>query len=155
MSYLIISDLCRIDINCPCDTGRNTSTDKLYLWIWSSTPVMMFSFVSKKKTASLSMLTCAAAFLEVEEPPWAPVTFWSGDARLTPTLTVFITVERLGAKRVTVTRDTPSNCGNAVSLRLKKRHRRDKDKGVVKRCLWVGRWNRGQTHSSKSETRRL
>lgn len=36
---------------------------------------------------------CAAALLEVEESSSAPVTFGCSDARLTPTLTGFITVE--------------------------------------------------------------
>lgn len=70
------------------------------------------------------MLTRAAALLEVEESSRAPVALGSGDARLTPTLAVFVAVKRLGAKGVTVARDANAACGDAVSLRLEKhRHR--------------------------------
>lgn len=60
---------------------------------------------------------CAAALLEVKESSCTTVAFGSGDARLAPTLTGFVTVKRLGTKRVAVTRDTRSACADAVSLR--------------------------------------
>lgn len=110
--------------------------------------------IQYKHRTTLSMLTCAAALLEVEESSWTAVTFWPGDARLAPTLTRFIAVERLGTKRVTVTRGTHSTCADAVSLRLEKH--RDRDKGAVngvENRLWIR--VKLQTHSSNLETQRL
>lgn len=66
----------------------------------------------------MSLLTCAAALLEVEESSRAAVTFGSADARLTATLTGLVAVEGLGAERITVTWDTLPTCADAVGLRL-------------------------------------
>lgn len=68
--------------------------------------------------ARVVLLTCAAAFLEVEESSSTAVTFGSGDARLATTLADLVTVKGLGTKGVTVTRNTHPTCVKAVSLRL-------------------------------------
>lgn len=81
----------------------------------------------------LSVLTCAAALLEVKESSCTTVAFGSGDARLAPTLTGFVTVKRLGTKRVAVTRDTRSACADAVSLRLEEHRQRQREQVVEKR----------------------
>lgn len=67
------------------------------------------------------MLTRAAALLEVEEASCAAVTFRAADSGLTTTLATFVTVKRLGPKRVTMTRDAHASGADAMGLRLQRR----------------------------------
>lgn len=109
-------------------------TYRMLRFIANSTCVLSADIIVSQLYIKLmpeSVLTCAAPLLKVEESSRASVTFGSGDARLTATLTSLITVKRLGTKWVAVTWDARSACSDAVSLRL--RTRTDKDKAVRSR----------------------